>query len=90
MYSYLSTLANEGKQVAPFKSQNMSGLSIHTEDGLEISVSQSLQARAAKIPYLAGDEPDIIETTREYGISHNYSRKKVEHNEWHALPGAIF
>ena len=41
-------LANEGKQVAPFKSQNMSSLSIQTKDGLEISVSQALQARAAK------------------------------------------
>ena len=53
-------LANEGKKVAPFKSQNMSGLSIHTEDGLEISVSQSLQARAAKIPYLAEMNPILL------------------------------
>ncbi len=53
-------LANEGKQVAPFKSQNMSGLSIHTEDGLEISVSQSLQARAAKIPYSAEMNPILL------------------------------
>lgn len=53
-------LANEGKQVAPFKSQNMSGLSLHTEDGLEISVSQSLQARAAKIPYLAEMNPILL------------------------------
>lgn len=56
-------LVNEGKQVAPFKSQNMSGLSIHTKDGLEISVSQSLQARAAKIPYLAEMNPILLKPT---------------------------
>lgn len=53
-------LANEGKQVAPFKSQNMSSLSLHTEDGLEISVSQSLQARAAKTPYKAEMNPILL------------------------------
>ena len=57
-------LANEGKQVAPFKSQNMSGLSIHTEDGLEISVSQSLQARAAKIPYLPEMNPILLKPAK--------------------------
>lgn len=57
-------LANEGKQVAPFKSQNMSGLSIHTEDGLEISVSQSLQAKAAKIPYLAEMNPILLKPAK--------------------------
>ena len=57
-------LANEGKQVAPFKSQNMSSLSIHTEDGLEISVSQSLQARAAKISYLAEMNPILLKPAR--------------------------
>ncbi|MFJ7825577.1 cobyric acid synthase [Psychrobacillus sp. NPDC096623] len=56
-------LANEDKQVAPFKSQNMSGLSIQTEDGLEISVSQSLQARAAKIPYLPEMNPILLKPT---------------------------
>lgn len=56
-------LVNEGKQVAPFKSQNMSGLSIHTKDGLEISVSQSLQARAAKISYLAEMNPILLKPT---------------------------
>lgn len=53
-------LANEGKQVAPFKSQNMSSLSIRTEKGLEISVSQSLQARAAKTPYRAEMNPILL------------------------------
>ncbi|WP_277586917.1 cobyric acid synthase [Psychrobacillus antarcticus] len=56
-------LANERKQVAPFKSQNMSGLSIHTEDGLEISVSQSLQARAARTPYLREMNPILLKPT---------------------------
>ncbi|MEK3978789.1 cobyric acid synthase [Psychrobacillus sp. FSL K6-2836] len=57
-------LVNEGKQVAPFKSQNMSGLSIHTDDGLEISVSQSLQARAAKIPYLVEMNPILLKPAK--------------------------
>lgn len=53
-------LANEGKQVAPFKSQNMSSLSLHTENGLEISVSQVLQARAARTPYKAEMNPILL------------------------------
>ena len=56
-------LANAGKQVAPFKSQNMSGLSIHTEDGLEISVSQSIQARAARTPYFPEMNPILLKPT---------------------------
>ena len=71
-------LANEGKQVAPFKSQNMSGLSFHTEDGLEISVSQSLQARAARTSYCSRNESNIVETYRKYGIRYYYFRKKAE------------
>ncbi|SDN25350.1 adenosylcobyric acid synthase [Psychrobacillus sp. OK028] len=57
-------LANEGKQVAPFKSQNMSGLSIQTEDGLEISVSQALQARAANTSYLPEMNPILLKPTK--------------------------
>lgn len=53
-------LANEGKQVAPFKSQNMSSLSIQTKDALEISVSQALQARAAKTSYLPEMNPILL------------------------------
>ncbi|MEI4768939.1 cobyric acid synthase [Psychrobacillus sp. FJAT-51614] len=53
-------LANEGKRVAPFKSQNMSSLSIYTKDGLEISVSQALQARAAKTSYLPEMNPILL------------------------------
>lgn len=56
-------LANEGKQVAPFKSQNMSGLSIQTDDGLEISVSQSLQARASKTEYVPEMNPILLKPT---------------------------
>ncbi|MFJ8067173.1 cobyric acid synthase [Psychrobacillus sp. NPDC096426] len=56
-------LANEGKQVAPFKSQNMSSLSLHTENDLEISVSQSLQARAARTPYRAEMNPILLKPT---------------------------
>ncbi|WP_391119894.1 cobyric acid synthase [Psychrobacillus sp. L3] len=56
-------LANEGKRVAPFKSQNMSSLSINTEDGFEISVSQALQARAAKTPYLTEMNPILLKPT---------------------------
>lgn len=53
-------LANEGKQVAPFKSQNMSGLSMQTDGGLEISVSQSLQARASKTEYVPEMNPILL------------------------------
>ena len=56
-------LADEGKRVAPFKSQNMSSLSIQTEDDLEISVSQALQARAAKTPYLPEMNPILLKPT---------------------------
>lgn len=53
-------LANEEKRVAPFKSQNMSSLSIHTAEGFEVSVSQALQARAAKTPYLTDMNPILL------------------------------
>ncbi|SES02775.1 cobyric acid synthase [Psychrobacillus sp. OK032] len=53
-------LANEGKHVAPFKSQNMSSLSTQTEEGLEISISQALQARAARTPYVAEMNPILL------------------------------
>ena len=41
-------LANEGVNVAPFKSQNMSGFSETLPDGREISRSQFQQAEAAQ------------------------------------------
>ena len=75
MYCYLSTVANEGKRVAPFKSQNMSSLSIQTEEGLEISVSQALQARAAKTPYLPEMNPILLKPIWKYGNRHYYSWK---------------
>lgn len=58
-------LANEGKRVAPFKSQNMSSLSIHTEEGFEVSVSQALQARAAKTAYLTEMNPILLKPVRK-------------------------
>lgn len=53
-------LADEGKRVSPFKSQNMSSLSIQTNDGFEISVSQALQARAARTSYLPAMNPLLL------------------------------
>lgn len=53
-------LADEGKRVSPFKSQNMSSLSIQTNDGFEISVSQALQARAARTLYLCEMNPILL------------------------------
>ena len=83
-------LANEGKRVAPFKSQNMSSLSIQTEEGLEISVSQALQARSCKDSIFTGDEPNITETYWKYGNSRYYSWKNRKSNEWNGLPRTVF
>ncbi|MBP1969969.1 adenosylcobyric acid synthase [Virgibacillus natechei] len=42
--------ANKGYAIAPFKAQNMSGRSIVTRDGKEMSISQAQQAEAAGLP----------------------------------------
>ena len=83
-------LADEGKRVAPFKSQNMSSLSIQTEEGLEISVSQALQARAAKTPYLAEMNPILLKPTGNMETDVIILGKTDKSNEWNGLPRTVF
>ncbi|ARF17944.1 cobyric acid synthase [Sporosarcina ureae] len=53
-------LANEGVQVAPFKSQNMSGFSETLADGREISRSQFQQAQAARTQPIVEMNPILM------------------------------
>ena len=53
-------LANEGVNVAPFKSQNMSGFSETLADGREISRSQFQQAKAARTEPIAQMNPILM------------------------------
>lgn len=52
--------ANAGWKVAPFKAQNMSGNSALTNDFLEVSSAQALQAMAARAPLTADMNPVLL------------------------------
>lgn len=53
-------LSNEGVNVAPFKSQNMSGFSVTLPNGREISRSQFQQAQAARAEPMAEMNPILL------------------------------
>ena len=53
-------LANDGKKVTPFKSQNMSNNSAVTPSGGEISRAQFTQAEAAKTVPVVGMNPILM------------------------------
>lgn len=53
-------LKNEGVSVSPFKSQNMSRNAVDIGDGQQISVSQVVQAEAAKIKPIAEINPILL------------------------------
>lgn len=58
--------AQDGYQVAPFKSQNMSLNSYITMDGKEIGRAQGVQAEAARIIATTDMNPILIKPTRDY------------------------
>ncbi|SIT69883.1 cobyric acid synthase [Edaphobacillus lindanitolerans] len=53
-------LADEGVNVAPFKSQNMSNRTVLVKDGLEISAAQAAQAEAARTEALPEMNPIVL------------------------------
>ncbi|WP_084374934.1 cobyric acid synthase [Neobacillus soli] len=53
-------LANEGVNVAPFKSQNMSTFSYVTQDGKVISRAQAIQAEAARLEATVWMNPILL------------------------------
>ncbi|AXI01081.1 cobyric acid synthase [Sporosarcina sp. PTS2304] len=56
-------LSNEGRNVAPFKSQNMSGFSVTLPNGCEISRSQFQQAQAARTEPMVEMNPILLKPT---------------------------
>jgi adenosylcobyric acid synthase len=57
--------AQDGRSVAPFKSQNMTSNTAFTKGGDEIAVSQLLQAKAAKVEPSADMNPVILKPSPE-------------------------
>ena len=58
-------LTDMGIRVCPFKSQNMSGNSFITHDGLEISNAQAVQAQAARLTPEVFMNPILLKPTNE-------------------------
>ncbi|WP_153730333.1 cobyric acid synthase [Sporosarcina obsidiansis] len=58
--AFCRILANEEINVAPFKSQNMSGFSVKLPNGLEISRSQFQQAEAARTAPIVEMNPILL------------------------------
>lgn len=57
----------DGRRVAPFKSQNMSSYSFVTDEGLEMSRAQTIQAEAAGRPADARMNPILLKPTGSMG-----------------------
>ena len=57
----------DGKRVAPFKSQNMALNSFITRDGLEMGRAQVMQAEAARIEPLVQMNPILLKPTNDMG-----------------------
>lgn len=55
----------DGYNVNPFKSQNMSSISYITQDGLEISISQAIQAQACRKMPTASMNPILLKPTTD-------------------------
>lgn len=59
----------KGLSVAPYKAQNMSGISVKFGDGLEISMAQAIQARAAGLDYDVRMNPVLLKPSGAQGSS---------------------
>ncbi len=60
-------LNNQGRSVAPFKSQNMSLNSFITEDGKEMGRAQVVQAEASRVKPMVEMNPILLKPTSDVG-----------------------
>ena len=80
--------ARRGKQVRPFKPQNMSNNAAVTVDGGEIGRAQALQARACGVPITSDMNPILLKPQSEIGaqvVVHGCVRGNARATDYHAL-----
>lgn len=79
-------LANNGKKVAPFKSQNMTRKSVNIGDGKEIAGSQVIQSEAAKTEPVSQMNPILLMPRTDTGscvVINGVRTEEISASEYH-------
>ncbi|MFA5523118.1 MAG: cobyric acid synthase [Tissierellales bacterium] len=85
-------LKQDGYNVAPFKSQNMSSKSILTKDNKEISIAQAFQAEAAMIEPTESMNPILLKPTSDIGsivVLNGEPYLKMSASEYHKIKTSL-